>query len=178
MKIWIRLGLLLFCRKIIFNNPAILKRKGPLLLACNHPNSFLDALIVGSYFKRPVHFLTRGDAFRKPLVKKILTALNMIPIYRLSEGREHLALNDATFEKCGDILSGGGIVLIFAEGLCVNQWALRPLKKGAARIAWNVLTVHGIQDELNIVPVGINYSGFIEPGKMIEGETLAVLKLR
>ena len=91
----------------------------------------------------------------------------MIPIHRLSEGREYLALNDATFEKCGDILAGGGIVLIFVEGLCVNQWALRPLKKGAARIAWNVLKVHHIKDELNILPVGINYNGFVESGKRV-----------
>jgi 1-acyl-sn-glycerol-3-phosphate acyltransferase len=34
-----------FFNKIIINKPAALKTKGPLLFACNHPNSFLDALI-------------------------------------------------------------------------------------------------------------------------------------
>ena len=138
-----------------------------MLLACNHPNSFLDAIIVGSHFNRPVHFLARGDVFRKPLAKKMLSALKMIPIYRLSEGREYLALNDATFERCGDILKKGGIVLIFAEGLCVNQWALRPLKKGAARIAWTAFNNPAIRQQFRVIPVGINYNGFGETGKRV-----------
>jgi len=167
VKIWIRLGLSLFCRRITFNDPCILKSKAPLLLACNHPNSFLDAIIVGSHFNRPVHFLARGDVFRNPLAKKILTALKMIPIYRLSEGREYLALNDATFEKCGEILAGGGIVLIFAEGLCINQWVLRPLKKGAARIAWTAFANPGIQNQFRVIPVGINYNSFDKSGKRV-----------
>lgn len=167
IKIWIRLGLLFYCRKISFTDRAVLKSKGPLLLACNHPNSFLDAIIVGSQFNRPVHFLARGDVFRKPLTKKILSALKMIPIYRLSEGREYLALNDATFEKCVDILASGGIVLIFAEGLCVNQWALRPLKKGAARIAWNAFSNSIIRQQFRVIPVGINYNGFAKSGKQV-----------
>jgi 1-acyl-sn-glycerol-3-phosphate acyltransferase len=142
IKIWVRLALLFFCRKITFNDRAVLKNSGPLLLACNHSNSFLDAIILGSHFKQPIHFLARGDAFRKPLARKILMALKMIPIYRLSEGREYLALNDATFEKCNEILSAGGIVLIFAEGLCVNQWALRPLKKALQELHGLRLTTH------------------------------------
>ncbi len=167
IKIWGRLGLFFFFRKISFNDRTVLKRNGPLLLACNHPNSFLDAIIIGSHFKQPVHFLARGDVFRNPLIRKILSALKMIPIYRLGEGREHLALNDATFEQCGDILGNGGIVLIFAEGLCVNQWALRRLKKGAARIAWTAFNDPGIRQQLSIIPVGINYNGFGQPGKRV-----------
>ncbi len=55
-------------------------------MACNHPNSFLDAIIIGAHFKRPVHFLARGDVFKHPLSKAILIRLKVIPIYRLSEG--------------------------------------------------------------------------------------------
>lgn len=151
----------------MFNDRDVLKTKGPLLLACNHPNSFLDAIIIGSYFKRPVHFLARGDAFRKPLVKKILTALKLIPIYRLSEGREYLALNDATFEQCGEILADGGIVLIFAEGLSKNEWSLRALKKGAARIAFTAFTNPHIREQFKVIPVGLNYNAFGTTGKRV-----------
>ncbi len=151
----------------MFNDRDVLKTKGPLLLACNHPNSFLDAIIIGSYFKRPVHFLARGDAFRKPLVKKILTALKLIPIYRLSEGREYLALNDATFEQCGEILADGGIVLIFAEGLSKNEWLLRSLKKGAARIAFTAFANPHIREQFKVIPVGLNYNGFDTIGKRV-----------
>lgn len=156
----VRLGLLLFFRKIVFQNRKLLNEKGPLLLACTHPNSFLDALILGSYFNQPVHFLARGDAFQNPLAKKLLTALKVIPIYRLSEGKEYLALNDTTFEKCTKILAEGGIVLIFSEGLCVNQWKLRPLKKGSARIALSAWKQQPIANSFRILPVSFNYSSF------------------
>ncbi|MDQ6815258.1 MAG: 1-acyl-sn-glycerol-3-phosphate acyltransferase, partial [Bacteroidota bacterium] len=159
-KFLVRTGLLIFFRKIVFENKRLLDQRGPLLLACNHPNSFLDALIIGSYFRQPVHFLARGDAFKKPFAKKILTALKVIPIYRLNEGKEYLALNDVTFERCSQILVNGGIVLIFSEGLCINQWRLRPLKKGTARIALNTWKYQKPPESFRILPVSLNYSSF------------------
>jgi 1-acyl-sn-glycerol-3-phosphate acyltransferase len=167
VKYWVRLGLIFFCRKIIFNNRELLKEKGPLLLACNHPNSFFDAVLLGALFKNPVHFLARGDAFKNPLAKKMLTALKAIPIYRLREGKEHLALNDIAFEKCNEILQLGGIVLIFSEGLCLNQWKLRPLKKGSARIAVNAWRQAGISSAFSVLPVSLNYNSFTLFGKKI-----------
>ncbi len=138
-----------------------------MILACNHPNSFLDAIIIGSRFKQPVHFLARGDAFKKPFVNLILRSLKLIPIYRLSEGREYLALNDATFEKCQQVLLNKGIVLIFSEGLCENNWKLRPLKKGTSRIFFTALQNSLISNELKVLPIGINYNSFQHFGKNI-----------
>ena len=139
----------------------------PLLLAANHPNSFLDAIILGSLFKHPVHFLARGDAFSNPLIKKLLIALKLIPIYRLKEGREYLALNDATFEKCRNVLLTGGTLLIFSEGLCVNDFGLRPLKKGTARIALDAWLQPGLTSTFTILPVSISYNFFKGPGKHV-----------
>ena len=167
VKFFVRLALQLFCRKITINDRSVLQSKGPLLLACNHPNSFFDAILVATLFTQPVHFLARGDAFRKPLAKKLLTKLNLIPIYRLSEGREYLALNDTTFERCHQILLQGGIVLIFSEGLCVHQWALRPLKKGTARIALNAWAEPAIAKKFRVLPVSLNYNSFSDFGKRI-----------
>ncbi|GEO08241.1 1-acyl-sn-glycerol-3-phosphate acyltransferase [Segetibacter aerophilus] len=155
-----RWGLLIFFRKIVFENRLSLNKEGPLLIACNHPNSFLDALVIGSHFKQPIHFLARGDAFKNPFAKRLLGALKVIPIYRLSEGKEYLALNDTTFERCTEILKEGGIVLIFSEGLCLNQWKLRPLKKGTARIALNAWKEIKMGDDFRVLPVSLNYSSF------------------
>src|SRR5687767_15092950 len=60
-----RLVLPLYCRKITINQPENLKLQGPLLIAANHPNSFLDGMIVTTLFKHPVYSLARGDAFKK-----------------------------------------------------------------------------------------------------------------
>lgn len=167
VKILSRLALRIFCRQITFSDRSLLEHEGPLILACNHPNSFFDAILLGTLFERPVHFLARGDAFRKPAVRKVLSALRMIPIYRLSEGKEYLALNDNTFERCQEVLLDGGILLIFSEGLCENQWALRPLKKGTARIALDAWTTSHLAEKCAVLPVGINYDSFSRFGKRI-----------
>src|SRR5882724_157459 len=55
LKVIVRLAIKIFCRKIIINKPEVLNEKGPLLLACNHPNSFLDGVIFDTLFKQPVY---------------------------------------------------------------------------------------------------------------------------
>ncbi len=165
LKIFVRLALKIFCGEIIVHNHSALNTKGPLLITANHPNSFFDAVVIGALFKEPVHFLARGDAFKKPWHNTLLKTLNMIPIYRLSEGKENLHLNEKTFQISQEILSKDGIVLIFIEGLCVQEYGLRPFKKGAARIALNC---HNDNISLKILPLGINYSDFRKVGMYVE----------
>ena len=164
LKILIRAGLWLFCHKIHLKNKQLFTTKGPLLIIANHPNSFLDALIIGSYYKRRVYFLARGDAFKKPIHRFLLESLNMIPVYRLREGKEYLHLNDYAFNKSIDLLSKDYAVLIFIEGICVNSNELQPFKKGTARI------LEGIQ-KLNIHPkvhiAGIAFNQFRGIGKTV-----------
>jgi len=131
-----------------------LKTRGPLLITANHPNSFLDAIIIGALFKHPVHFLARGDAFKKRYHRFLLRLLNMIPIYRLSEGKQYLPLNDYAFKASQKVLNNQGIVLIFIEGICVRSHQLQPLKKGAARIAFE----YQGKQPLQVLPLGIAYS--------------------
>lgn len=164
LKIPAQLALPLYCKRVKINNRRPLQETGPLLLACNHPNSFLDAIILATLFRRPIHSLARGDAFRKPLIAWILKQLNILPVYREREGTEHLHKNYHTFDACLEIFRKKGIVLIFSEALCENEWHLRPLKKGTARLAqaaWEA----GIP--LRILPVGINYSSFTRFGKYV-----------
>jgi 1-acyl-sn-glycerol-3-phosphate acyltransferase len=165
VKILARLAIHLYCRDIAVNKKEVLKLNGPLLLAANHPNSFLDAIILCTLFDKPVYSLARGDAFKNKLVAKILFKLKLLPVYRVSEGVENLEDNYKTFDQCKAIFKQNGIVLIFSEGLCINEWHLRPLKKGTARLAissWE----DGI--DLKVLPVGINYSSFKKFGKNIK----------
>ncbi len=153
-----------YCRSIFINKKKYLDKSGPLLIASNHPNSFLDAIILASLFKKPIYSLARGDAFVGKLTSKVLSSLNMLPVYRISEGVENLENNYFTFEACLHIFKKNGIVLIFSEGRCINEWHLRPLRKGTARLtfaAWQ-------QDiPLQVLPLGINYSAFRKFGKRL-----------
>ena len=72
----------------------------PVILACNHPNAFMDAIMLGSTTRRRTWFLARSDVFRKKWLAQFLSFIGIIPIYRLLEGAENLSKNDETFEKC------------------------------------------------------------------------------
>lgn len=163
IKIPVRLALRIFCKNIHTAPSAVYRRRGPLLVIANHPDSFLDAVIIGSRFSLPVHFLARGDAFTKPWHRKLLGWLNMVPVYRLSEGKENLGLNEYAFRRCREILHAKGIVLIFIEGICVNSHILQPFRKGAARIAWENRNLAGF----SVIPLGIAYSNLHGIGKSV-----------
>ncbi len=88
----------------------------------------------------------------------------MLPVYRTSEGVQNLENNYDTFNACKEVFRNKGIVLIFSEGLCTNEWHLRPLKKGTARLAissWE----EGIP--LKVLPVGFNYHSFRSTEKIV-----------
>lgn len=163
VKIAVRLALKIFCRSITIENKRSLAERGPLLLVANHPNSFLDAIIIAAHCKYPIHFLARGDAFHKPWHNTLLRLLNMIPVYRLSEGKEYLALNEWAFRQSKAVLQKGGIVLIFIEGICLHQHKLQPFKKGAARIAMECSFLSGFR----VMPVALAYHSFTDFGKVV-----------
>ena len=163
LKIPVVLARLVWCPDLLVSQKESLQSKGPLLIAASHPNSFLDALLIACLFRAPVYSLARGDVFAHPLAGKLLSALNIFPVYRLREGSENLAHNYTTFDLCMEIFRKNGVVLIFSEGLSINEWKLRPLKKGTARLAiraWN----EGIP--LTVLPTGINYNNFGRSGKI------------
>ncbi|MEO6253209.1 MAG: 1-acyl-sn-glycerol-3-phosphate acyltransferase [Ferruginibacter sp.] len=165
VKIIARLALPIYCRDIAIYRKEILKLKGPLLLAANHPNSFLDAIILCTLFDSTVYSLARGDAFKNKTTARILSLFKMFPVYRVSEGVENMEENYKTFDLCKNVFRQNGIVLIFSEGRCVNEWHLRPIKKGTARLAissWE----DGI--ELKVLPLAMNYNSFKKFGKNIK----------
>lgn len=163
----LRLGFWFFYRKVHIHQLQNVPVNGPVLLVSNHPNSFMDALVIGSYLPRPTHFLARGDAFKNPVLAKIFKAYYMLPVYRASEGKENIEKNFETFDASYQAVNKGGMVLIFGEGLCKNNWDLRLLKKGPARIAQRAWSSNDHANQLVIVPVGLTYEHFSGGGKSL-----------
>ena len=164
VKAYARFALKIFCKKIVINFPGNLHQRGPVLLACNHPNSFLDGIILTTLFDHRVHSLARGDAFKNKWISKILYNIQLLPVYRTSEGVENLEHNYTTFAACIDTFKKNEIVLIFSEGRCDNEWHLRPLKKGTARLA---ISAWKNDIELQVIPTALNYSSFKKFGKEV-----------
>lgn len=157
IKFWVQLAVRLYCRTVNVKQLDSGNTQSPHILIANHPNSFLDGILIAVFFREPVFFLARGDAFRKKWHRWLLGLVNLYPVYRLSEGKEFLHLNEGTFRACHEVFKQKGNLLIFIEGICVLTHQLQPFKKGTARIVRNAW-----QDGINltVIPVGIGYSSF------------------
>jgi 1-acyl-sn-glycerol-3-phosphate acyltransferase len=164
LRPFVTLVLKFFIKYISIKGLENIPKSGAVMLAATHSNSFLDAILLCCAIDRRVWSLARGDVFKKNWAKKTLSSLFMLPVYRLSEGKEHLGDNDETFNRCIELFQRGEVVLIFSEGICVNQTRLLPLKKGTARLtqkAW----LEGI--ELSVVPIAISYDTVADFGKKV-----------
>jgi 1-acyl-sn-glycerol-3-phosphate acyltransferase len=158
------MALKIFCVSIRVHNKKALRQKGPLLIVANHPDSFFDALVIAANCTYPVSFLARGDVFTKPWHNFLLRSLNMMPVYRQREGKEHLYKNQNSFDASVEVLKNGGILLIFIEGTCLNKNEIQPFKKGAARILQQAVA-QGVSP--SVLPAVITYNGFKHFGKKI-----------
>jgi 1-acyl-sn-glycerol-3-phosphate acyltransferase len=167
IRFFVRQALRIYCGRIRVNDESLLALKGPLLLASNHPNSFFDAIILASRLNQSVHFLALGEVTDKFIFRRIMEILQIIPVYRLQDKPGNQERNDKSFALCVDVLLNGGIVLIFSEAVCENNWLLRPIKKGTARIVLAAMNHAELQSGLLILPVGLNYNSYTQPGKTV-----------
>lgn len=131
--------------------------KGPVIFVSNHQNAFLDAVLISCSSSREPWFLTRANVFSSKLVKKILTILQMSPVYRFRDGFSTLRKNDEVIDNCVELLSKQNSILIFGEGNHNGQWYLRALQKGFARIAVAAEERNDWKLGVTIVPVGVQY---------------------
>jgi 1-acyl-sn-glycerol-3-phosphate acyltransferase len=134
----------------------------PIILASTHPNSFLDGVVLMALLHRTTYTLARGDAFLKPTPNRILRSMNLLPIFRATDGdpRESIQRNNHMFDEVYDILNKKRMVIIFPEANAIHEKRVRPLKKGTARMAVDMIKRSNFEMNLAIVPVGMNYSFF------------------
>ena len=144
--------------QIHINGKQLQRLKGPALIVANHPNSLLDALLIGTYCNRPVHFIVRSDMFNKPVIRTLLKWLNGIPVYRISEEKHRLRENANSFSYCRKILQEDGIILFFGEGMTVHDWKLKPMRSGLTRLLDVAMEDASLKTRLQIIPAAVNYS--------------------
>ena len=152
----------LYYRKIIVKNQHILNEKGPKIILANHPNTLIDAWMVGYISKEPIYYMAKGTFFNTRWKKKLLMSLGMIPINRSQDQSSKVVSNTDSFEKCYQILEQGKSLLIFPEGNSFSERLLRKLKSGSARIALQTELRNDGQLGLKIIPVGLVY---VQPEK-------------
>ena len=159
VRFWVKLAIKLFYRRIEIHGYEDYPTEGPVLLAPNHQNAFMDALIPAVFAPRPIHFLVRADVFKSKFVRSLFNSFNMMPVYRQRDGVANLTKNDDVFERCFEILRANGTLLIFPEAAHLGERRLRTLSKGFTRIVFGALEGHKDLN-IHIVPLGLNYSNY------------------
>ncbi|MEL7160984.1 MAG: 1-acyl-sn-glycerol-3-phosphate acyltransferase [Bacteroidota bacterium] len=132
---------------------------GAVILAANHPTAFIEPCLLACFQDRSLHFLARGNLFKNTFYNTLLAAVNILPVFRIEDGGYgRLKDNYDTFASCHKVLSRGKAIMIMAEGRCIHEKALRPLRKGTARIALGALDADPTLREVYVVPVGANFT--------------------
>ena len=132
---------------------------GAIILAPNHTNTLMDALVVLASDNRRKVFVARADIFRAPILAKIFAFFKIMPIMRQRDGFRAVKQNQEIIDKAVDVLKDKVPFCIFPEGTHQAKYSLLPISKGIFKIAFQAQ--EQITDmPLYIVPVGIRYGDF------------------
>jgi glycerol-3-phosphate O-acyltransferase / dihydroxyacetone phosphate acyltransferase len=155
-----RFWLWFFFKAVDVRHPDRVPRGGPVLLCINHPNNFIDSLVVGAAVPRKVHYLATAALFRNPLVARFLLTAGAIPVWRKQDERSQDSpvptdRNADTFAACADAFERGALIAIYPEGTTHAEARVQRIKTGAARIALAWEAAH--PRTLAMLPVGLTF---------------------
>jgi 1-acyl-sn-glycerol-3-phosphate acyltransferase len=157
-RLIVRIALRIFFRKIEVTNLEALPKKGPMIVAANHPSTFMDASVVGCFLHQKPRFLVKASLFNTAFSKWLLTNMRAIPVQRAQDSPDGKVDTSFLFSKCYDRLADGDTILIFPEGVSIHGRQLHKIKTGAARIALGAEAANDFKLGVKIVTIGLNYS--------------------
>ncbi len=152
----------LFFNRISVVNKNNFPQHDPVIFVANHPNYFMDPLIIGSLSTRRLHFFAKSTLFDTKLKNLFLKGLNIIPIYRKMDDEKNMGKNIRSFEKGYKVLEDKNAILLFPEGFSNGKRVLGKIKTGAARIALEAEKRNDFKLNVCIVPIGISYSNIVQ----------------
>lgn len=156
LKLIYKTGLWVFFRKFEVRNKERLPDRGPLLLVSNHPNTFMDPVVIASLLQQPVYFIAKSTVFGSSFTNWLLRNMHLIPIHRREDAPDQPVNNEDAFAASFQALADGKSIIIFPEGNSFNERRLRKIKTGTARIALGAeANTHA---GVKIIPIGLNYS--------------------
>ena len=164
----IKVALFFFFKKIVVSGKKNLLHNGPLIVVANHPNTFMDPLIIASFMKQQIGFLGNAGLFSNSFFARILSYFHVIPVFRKKDIKPGAAPdNNHSFSKCHEFLNKKGTILIFPEGNSYYELKLREIKTGTARIALSYQSLKNMETNLKILPISLDYSDAIQFRSMV-----------
>lgn len=137
-----------------------LPKDGSMLIAPNHTNTLMDALVMLQAYENPTVFGARADMFNKPFIARIMYFIRILPMVRQRDGLRNVLKNHETFEIIVDTLENNVPFCMYPEGRHRPAHSLLPLGKGVMRTAIAANEKFGKEKPVYIVPVGIEYGDY------------------
>jgi 1-acyl-sn-glycerol-3-phosphate acyltransferase len=156
-------------------------KNSPVIFAINHQNALMDALAILFANHSQKVFMARADIFRKKWVARLLYFIKILPAYRIRDGFHSVDQNKETFKEVIKVLEHNTHFCILPEGNHYGEKRLRPLQKGAAKLAFLAEEANDFKLGLSIVPVGLDYSNYYNAGSdllVTFGDPIPVAKYR
>lgn len=150
--------------KVFYRKRLVLGREhlhfdGPAIVIANHPSTLMDVLNPALEIRQEMFFLANYGLFRHPLSNWLFRKLYCIPVMRAEDAAPGESRNNAkAFELSFQHLEKNGVLFIAAEGTSWMNRFIRPLKSGAARIAFGAEARNNWNLEVKIIPIGLSYS--------------------
>lgn len=107
-----------------------LPEEGACIIASNHV-SFIDALLLGGAFKRPVRFVMHEPIYRLPVLNSFFKAVKAIPI---DSKERNPVVYEAAFKEIKTLLENGEVLCIFPEGKLTDNGEMATFKNGIEKI--------------------------------------------
>ena len=154
-----------FCTRYSYRNVRIeglenIPSDAAVIIAPNHCNTLMDALVVLRARKEATVFGARADIFENKTVAKILRFLRILPMVRRRDGIRKVLRNYETIDQAVDVLTNGVPFCIFAEGMHRTKHSLLPINKGLFRIAKATHDALAGAKDVVIVPAGLEYGDY------------------
>ena len=147
-------------RKIEVTGKENIPTDGAVIIAPNHCNTLMDALVILQAFKDESVFGARADIFNKPFIAKIMTFVRILPMVRQRDGLRNVLKNNETQEIIVDTLENKVRFCMYPEGRHRPAHSLQTLGKGTVRAALAANSKFGDKMPVYIVPTGIEYGDY------------------
>lgn len=157
IKVLVKVAMAIFFQKIEIHHGEHIPERGPVVFVANHPNSIMDALVMGLVAKRKINYLGHAGLFSNRLKSWFLRSCGVIPVYRRVDAPDRMAENVSAFEACFQALEKGETIGIFPEGTSDMLRKVKKVKTGAARIVLDVEKRNQYKLGVKLIPVGLYF---------------------
>lgn len=133
---------------------------GAVIIAGNHCNTLMDALVILQAFRNESVFGARADMFKNRLIAKAMFFFRILPMVRQRDGLRNVLKNYESIDTITETLESGVRFCMYPEGRHRPARSLLPLGKGVLRAALAANAKFGSSKPVYIVPAGIEYGDY------------------